>query len=46
MAGLATVAWLDQAELLRAAALKGRILDTRAGKSSSWKEELFLGWAE
>ena len=26
--------------------LRGRILDTRAGKSSSWKEEDFLGWLE
>lgn len=46
MTGLATAVLLDQAELAPAAGLRGRILDTRAGKSSSWKEEVFLGWAE
>lgn len=43
MVGLATAVWLDQADLVPAAVLRGRILDTRAGKSSSWKEEVFLG---
>lgn len=38
-------AWLDQAELLPVAVLRGRTLGTRAGKSSSWKEEDFLAWA-
>lgn len=41
--GLATAVWLDQAELVPAVCLRGRILDTSAGKSSSWKEEVFLG---
>ena len=45
-AGLATAAWLDQADLVPAAFLRGRIFDTSAGKSSSWKEEDFLGCAE
>lgn len=38
--------WLDHADLVPAEVLRGRILDTRAGKSSSWKEEDFLGWLE
>lgn len=46
MTGLATAVALDQAELLPVAGLRGRILDTRAGKSSSRKDEIFLGWAE
>lgn len=44
--GLAGAVRLDQAELAPAAVLRGRTLDTRAGKSSSWKEDDFLGWAE
>lgn len=43
---LAGAVWLDHADLVPAAVLRGRILDTRAGKSSSWKEDDFLGWAE
>lgn len=42
---LLLLAWL-QAEVAPPAGLGGRILETRAGKSSSWKEECFLGWAE
>lgn len=43
---LAGAVWLDHADFVPAAALRGRTLDTRAGKSSSWKDEDFLGWAE
>lgn len=46
VAGLVAAVWLDQAELVLAEGLRGRILETRAGKSSSWKEEVFLGCAE
>lgn len=46
MAGLATAVLFDQAELVPVVGLRGRILDTRAGKSSSRKDEIFLGWAE
>lgn len=46
MLGFATAVLVDQAELEPAAGLRGRTLDTRAGKSSSWKEEFFFGWAE
>lgn len=42
----AAVAWLDQAELVPAVGLRSRTLDTRAGKSSSWNDEVFLGCAE
>jgi hypothetical protein len=42
---LLLLAWL-QAEVAPPVCLGGRILETRAGKSSSWKEECFLGWAE
>lgn len=44
--GLVPAAWVDQADLPLAEGWGGRILETRAGKSSSWKEEVFLGWAE
>lgn len=49
MTGLEVLLLLDwlQAEVAPPpAGLGGRILETRTGKSSSWKEECFLGWAE
>lgn len=46
MVGLGAAVWADQAEFLPAVAFSGRILETRAGKSSSWNEEVFFGWAE
>lgn len=45
LTGLAAAVLLDQAELVPAG-LRWRTLDTRAGKSSSRKDEVFLGWAE
>lgn len=44
--GLAAAVWLVQAEFVPAVGLRGRTLETKAGKSSSWKEEFFLGWDE
>lgn len=40
--GLFKGAFLDQADLLQAAGLRGCALGTSAGKSSSWKEDFFF----
>lgn len=39
--GLVKGVFLDQADLLLAAGFRGWALGTSAGKSSSWKEDLF-----
>lgn len=43
LTGFAGAVWLDQADLALDGGLMGRILETRAGKSSSWKEEVLRG---
>lgn len=40
--GLFKGVFLDQADLLQAAGLRGCTLGTSAGKSSSWKEDFFF----
>lgn len=44
--GLFKGVFLDQADLLQAAGLRGCALVTSAGKSSSWKEDFFFAWVE
>lgn len=44
--GLFKAVFLDQADLLQAAGLRGCALVTSAGKSSSWKEDFFFAWVE
>lgn len=38
--------WLDQADFAPAVGLSGRTLETSAGKSSSWNEDVFFGCTE
>lgn len=44
--GLFKGVFLDHADLLQAAGLRGCALVTSAGKSSSWKEDFFFVWVE
>lgn len=44
--GLFKGVFLDQADLLQAAGLRGCALVTSAGKSSSWNEDFFFVWVE